>query len=377
MGVPINKSDSNSETITLENEAAISAAKKTARLSATSIRWRNWEYWSSHAFYFPMYIWGPLLALRAGHPAFFTAANPGIHTGGFGFESKYDTLMKIPEDYRPKTILASASEDFQLVLRKMQRADIHFPLICKPDVGFRGFLVRKIETEQELAAYLRKYPVDFIIQEFVWRANEFGVLYYRMPGEQKGKITSLTLKEFLSVIGDGKSTVLALVKQHPRALLQLERLRDTHAHLLHNIPAKGERVSLGTIGNHSKGTRFINGNHKIDHQLERTFDKVADQIDGFNYGRFDIKCDSLESLKRGEDITIFELNGTCSEPAHIYDPERSTYLSALRDIMWHWWLIHKIAIANRKRGAKFLPAMEMIQIIRQTLKRVKYLKSLA
>ncbi len=372
----MSKNDSHTEAISLSQDDFQGEETSPARLSAAYIRWRNWEYWPSHAFYFPMYIWGPLLALRAGHPAFFTAANPGIHTGGFGFESKYDTLMKIPEAYRPKTILASASDDFRAVLQKIQRAGIRFPLICKPDVGFRGFLVKKIETELELAAYLQTYPADFIIQEFVWRAHEFGVLYYRMPGEKHGKISSLTLKEFLSVTGDGESTVLKLVGQNPRALLQLERLRATHAHVLHDIPEKGKRVPLGVVGNHSKGTRFINGNRLIDPQLGRTFDKIADQIDGFNYGRFDLKCDSLERLRRGEGITIFELNGVCSEPAHIYDPEHSTYFGALRDIMWHWGRIAQIAVANRKRGAQFLPAMEMIRIIRQTLKRVRYLKNL-
>ncbi len=350
---------------------------QTKRPSATLIRWRNWEYWSSQAFYFPMYLWGPLLALRAGHPAFFTATNPGIYTGGFGFESKYETLLKIPAPYRPKTILVRDAESFGQVVKKMQAAGIRFPVICKPDVGFRGFLVRKIATAAELATYLKKYPVDFLIQEFVWRAGEFGVLYYRLPGEERGVITSLTIKEFLAVTGDGTSTVRALVTQHPRALLQLDRLRDTHAHLLPRIPAKGERVPLGVVGNHSKGTRFINGNHRIDRELERTFDRIARQIPGFYFGRFDIKCDRLEDLRRGENLTIFELNGVCSEPTHIYDPEKITYPGALRAIVQHWSIIAKIARTNHRRGAPYLPTRTMIRIIREGLKKMKQLRKLS
>lgn len=369
------KSDANTLALALEKSPA--KQKKSYQKLASSIRWRNWEYWSSQAFYFPMYIWGPLLALRSGHPAFFTAANPGIHTGGFGFESKYDTLMKIPASYRPKTVFVKGDDSFAVVLENIRKAGISYPLIAKPDLGFRGFLVRKIESEQELAAYLKKYPVNFIIQEFVWRAGEFGVLYYRMPGQKHGKITSLTLKEFLSVVGDGTSTVLELVERNPRALLQLDRLRDTHAHVLRDIPAKGEHVPLGVVGNHSKGTRFINGNHLIDNALVQAFDKIADQVSGFNYGRFDIKCDNLEQLKRGERITIFELNGVCSEPTHIYDPERSTYFGALRDIIWHWTLIARIARANLRRGATCIPTFQMIRIIRDGLRQVRHLQQLA
>jgi hypothetical protein len=160
-----------------------------------SIRWRNWEYWSSNKFYWFMWVWGPLLALRSRHPAFFTAANPGIYTGGFGFESKYETTMKIPAPYRPKTMLAKKDDTFDTVLHKVNEIGIIFPLIAKPDLGFRGFLVKKIDTPEALQAYLKKYPIDFILQEFVWKAGEFGVLYHRFPNQKSGNITSVTLKE--------------------------------------------------------------------------------------------------------------------------------------------------------------------------------------
>jgi hypothetical protein len=343
-------------------------------LPSASIRWRNWEYWSAQAFYFPMYVWGPILALRTGHAAFFTAANPGIATGGFGFESKYDTILKIPAAYRPKTVLARAGAAFSDVLQELQQAGIAFPLIAKPDIGFRGFLVKKIETTAELQVYLQRFPANFVLQEFVWKDQEFGVLYHRFPDQDRGAITSLTLKEFLSVIGDGQSTVLELVHRHPRALLQLDRLQLTHAAVLPTIPATNERVALDIIGNHSKGTRFINGNHLIDKQLEQTFDAIAQQIPGFYYGRFDIKCDSLEALRQGQDLIILEINGVCSEPTHIYDPESITYLGALRTILEHWTLVARISRANLRRGAKCLPAWQMIRIIRQGLKQVRTLQ---
>ncbi|HMO39557.1 MAG TPA: hypothetical protein PKC76_16255 [Saprospiraceae bacterium] len=338
---------------------------------------RRWEYWPAQAFYFPMYLWGPLLALRSGHPAFFTAANPGIHTGGFGFESKYATTLKIPAPYRPKTTLARATDDFPTVLGKIQRAGIAFPLIAKPDLGFRGFLVQKIDDETALQAYLKKFPTDFIVQELIWRAGEFGVLYHRFPGQQHGKITSVTLKEFLAVTGNGYHTVLELVQQDPRAARQLDRLYDTHATLLHTIPAAGERVPLGIIGNHSKGTRFINGNHLIDNYLEKTFDRIADQIPGFCYGRFDIKCDSWEALRRGEGIIILEVNGVCAEPTHIYDPEHISYFGAIRTILQHWDIIAQLSRANQRRGARCIPTFEMIRIIREGLRKVKRLKAIA
>lgn len=329
------------------------------------IKLRNWEYWPSQAFYYPLiphFLWQ---ALRAGHPAFFTATNPAIFTGGFGFESKYDTMVQIPAQYRPKTVLLPPSISIQEALSIIEAAAIEFPLILKPDLGFRGFLVQKVASPEVLATILEQLDIAFLAQELVLAKEEFGVFYHRFPGQASGRITSLTLKTFLEVVGDGQATVQQLMEADQRALLQLDRIQEQAPDLLTKVPQKGARIPLGMIGNHSKGTRFINGNHLIDQELTRTFDRICDQMPGICYGRFDIKCDSFEQLKQGTGIKILEINGTCSEPTHIYDQTKGTYWSALRDFAAHWTLVRKIAVANHRLGAPYLPAMRMIRTIRE------------
>lgn len=318
------------------------------------IRLLNWEYWSTFSFYWPLLFYGPVLAWRSGHPCFFTAANPSIYSGGFGLESKFLTIQKIPERFRPKTVFAPTDAEFAGIKAQIKALDIAYPLIVKPDLGYRGLLVRKIKSEQELEVFLDKYPIDFIIQEFIGYPAEFGVLYYRFPNKEKGMVTSITLKEFLKVVGNGRSTVRELVLNNARARLQLHRLETTHAHLLETVPAKGEKVSLGIIGNHAKGTTFINGNRHIDHQLIQTFDRISQELDGIHYGRFDIKCQSLEDLKRGQNLKILEINGVCSEPTHIYDPTQITYFGALGEILKHWKIIQQIALYNHQKGTPYM-----------------------
>ncbi len=325
------------------------------------IKLLNWEYWSTNAFYWPMFIYGPVLAIRARHFCFFTAANPGIKTGGLGVESKYDTIVKVPESYRPRTVLIKNGTAFEEVAKAIEMAQIGFPLIAKPDVGFRGLLVKKIANKDSLRQYLEKYKIDFLVQEYADYPVEVGVLYYRLPDEDTGSITSVTLKEFLHVSGDGQSTVHDLVLKNTRALLQLDRISKHYGHLLNTIPAKGEKIALGTVGNHCKGTRFINGNHLIDEQLIQTFDKISSQIPGFNYGRFDIRCSNMEELKSGKNFKILEINGVCSEPTHIYDPNHISYFGALKAILKHWRLIRKISTANHKLGVPYLPLKTIIR----------------
>lgn len=321
----------------------------------------NWEYWSITAFYWPLYVYFPFLALRSRHLCFFTATNPGIKSGGLGVESKFETIQKLPSALRPKTVLVKGKKGVKAALNQMASNEIYFPVIAKPDIGFRGLLVKKINNEKELEDYLKKYPIDFLIQEYIHYTVEVGVLYYRLPNQKKGHISSVTLKEFLHIVGDGKSTVEDLIYDNPRALLQLDRIRDSYNHLLATIPEKGDVVSLGVVGNHSKGTRFINGNHLIDDELIATFDKIASQIRGFYYGRFDIRCQDFHSLKAGKNFKILEVNGVGSEPTHIYDPDKISYFGALKDILKHWIIVHEIGMANHQLGIPYKPLRELLK----------------
>ncbi len=330
------------------------------KFSPFFIKLFNWEYWPSYAFYLPLMPYFLIQALRYRHLFFFTAANPGLETGGSGLESKYATLKKLPIDLYPKTLLVPPKEDFSSVTNRIKNEGITYPLIAKPDVGLRGFLVKKINSEAELRTYLQSLPIAFIIQEYIQLKNEFGVFYWRFPDEVDGRVTSITLKEFLSITGDGKSTTRQLIGENPRAKLQLKRLEKSHENLLDLVPPDGHKVSLGIIGNHSKGTHFINGNHLINDEIHQTFDRISKKIDGFHYGRFDIKCDSLEELSKGINLKILELNGVCAEPTHIYDASKSSYFGAIREIKRHWRIIHRLSYANFQRGASYDDTAEML-----------------
>lgn len=328
------------------------------------IVWTNWEYWSAVWFYLPLFPRLLYLSIRNGHPCFFTAANPGIYTGGIGLESKFVTTQKIPIAYRPKSILVGTPRMELVQLREaLEKAGIVYPLIAKPDLGFRGFLVKKIANEAELLAYLKQYTIPVILQEYLYGRKEFGVLYHRFPGRKNGRISSLTFKELLSATGDGKQSLRSLINANPRALLQLEVLEQNYAHDMETIPAAGEEFNLGIIGNHCRGARFVNGNEYIDEQMTALFDAIASEMEGFYYGRFDIKCDSIEALKRGEGVKVIEVNGVCSEPVHIYDPSKITYFQAVRELGRHWHILSNIARINHRNGVPYMSVQEMLKVL--------------
>lgn len=320
----------------------------------TRIKLRSWEYWPSKAFYYPIAPYLIWLMVKSRHMCYWSAVNPGIYTAGMGMESKFDTLQLLPEAFRPKSALLPAGISDEDIQKRIEEAGLTFPMILKPDLGFRGLLVKKVNSMTALTEGLKVHDINFIAQEYIDWPEEAGVLYHRLPGEPTGQITSVTTKEFLHVIGDGVSTVLELIKRKPRALLQLERIKERYPQYLDQIPEAGQRVPLGIVGNHAKGTRFINSNHLVDSNMIEVFDRISAQIDGFYYGRFDLKCTSLNSLFTGEGLKIIEVNGVCSEPTHIYDPKGGTYWSALKDLAKHWGIIYRIARINRQRGIPIL-----------------------
>lgn len=308
----------------------------------------HWEFWPSYMFYLPNIPYILYLAAKAKSVTFFSAANPSIKSSGNGTESKFQTLQLIPDEFKPKSILHSEVEEFKNTLKKLQIEKIQFPLIVKPDIGFRGLLVQKIANENELKNYLSTYKIDFIIQEFINYKYECGIFYMRNPKEKQGHISSITLKKFLAVIGDGISTLKELVEANKRITLYKDLIFKAHQEKLSVILNKDEELQLSVIGNHSKGTQFINGNQLISSKLKNNFDKLNIKIPGWFYGRIDLKYNDFSDVENGINFKILEINGIISEPTHIYDATNSTYFEALKSIRIHWKSLFEIATTNHK-----------------------------
>lgn len=283
--------------------------------------------------------------------------------GGMFGESKYDVLKKIPAQYVPKTIYISIPVTVSEVQTKIMDAGMNLPLIFKPDLGERGFMVKKLTTRQEIEEYLLQIKADFLIQEWIQLPLEYGVSYIKFPGEGKGKVTSVVGKEMLSITGNGKTTLQELILLQDRAKLQWNKLKYTYHERLNSIIPVGEKVELVSIGNHALGTRFINANYLINDKLSDTFNAISHHIEGFYVGRYDLRCASLKDLYEGN-IKILELNGCGAEPAHIYDPDFSL-LQALHVLVIHWNNIFKIARANRKKGLNYVSLKDALKFYRK------------
>ncbi len=316
------------------------------------IRLRSWEYWPFLVVYWPVFIYWFWLSIKAKSLLYFTASNPAIDNGGMLGESKIKILDLLPQSLKPITLYIKPNEPVELAIEAIKKSNLQYPIICKPDIGERGWKVEKTLNEEALRQYHISSEIPFLIQEYLTSPIEMGVFYYRFPNELHGRVSSIVIKEMLTVTGDGKTTLKDLILNNDRAKLQWKKLSAKFNDELNRVLNPSEKIELVPIGNHSKGCLFLNGNHLINSQLNRIFDKISSHISGFYFGRYDIKVDCLDDLYAGK-IKIMELNGAGAEPAHIYHPGFSIW-EGYRVIFHHWKVLYKISIANHQLGVPYL-----------------------
>jgi len=333
----------------------------------------NWELWPFYVLYTPI---GPVwfwYCLRSRSFWFFSSSNPTITFGGFEGESKREMYEQLPPDSHPKTIYILHDLSFDSVKKKICEAGFNYPFIVKPDVGMKGILFRKIESEDQLEKYHHRIPVEYIVQDLVEMPVEVSVFYYRHPTQQKGVITGFIQKELLEVYGDGKSTLWELICCHPRAKYRLEEMKHRHEHRLERILPEGQHFYLSYAGNHNRGARFINLAKEIDDRLLKVFDDLSHYTDKFYYGRYDIKCMSIEDLKNGENFSILEFNGCGAEPNHIYDANMKLG-KAYREILKHWKILYDISKYNHENGTPYWPFKKGRKFLKDAQRHFKMLE---
>ncbi len=316
----------------------------------------HWEFWPFGVIQLPLFFMWLWYSIREQSLFYFSASNPGILSGGMMGESKFDVLSLIPEEVKPKSIFIKFPSSKAEIETKMEEAGLKFPVIFKPDLGERGWMVRRINDTKEIEGYLAEIKTDFLIQEFVTLPLEFSVYYLRFPGEEKGIVNSITAKEFLFVVGDGKKSLEELILENDRAVLQWELLKVKFNDRLNEILTNGQRQELVSIGNHCLGTKFLNRNSLITPVLSDSFDRISKRVNGFYFGRYDLRCATLEDLEKGN-IKVMELNGCGAEPSHIYHPGASLW-KGVRDLIRHWQNIYRISSENHKHGVAYLSFQE-------------------
>ena len=303
----------------LEPQAATSGILRVITSSPTNHRPRR--RWRRNLLaYIPLVPYLAWLIIRHRSPTVFTAANPGIATGGTLGESKAATLTSVERAGGPVaefTLVAPHSDRgarVRAATRWMEETGVPFPVIVKPDVGEQGWGVALSCTRRGMERYFECMQDAVIVQRY-FPGIEAGIFYCRRPDAERGRIVSIS-----------------------------ERIHHRGARV---DPCPEEAPSI-VFGFTCQDVEYRDALNWTSPQLERALDALGRAVPGFFFGRFDVRATSVDALRRGE-FTVIELNGVLSESTQIYDPAVSL-ARACATLCRQWRVAFEIGAENRARG---------------------------
>ncbi|MFM9996446.1 MAG: alpha/beta fold hydrolase [Phycisphaerales bacterium] len=336
------------------------------------------EFWPALVMYLPLAPHFLRLSIRHRGPLVFTACNPGIPGGGgiIGESKKaiLDGIAGMDDAVLASEFIQADDNADRRAARALDAVASRpalggYPLILKPDSGYRGFAVRLARSERDVRAYFAEMTAPAIVQRYHPGPEECGILWARRPdrafennGQPAGFIFSICRKDFPVITGDGRRSLADLIHAHPRFRFQAGVFLERWARERTRVLAPGERLRLAEAGNHCQGTLFRDGADLITPALEARIGAIARRFSGgppggggpglLDIGRFDVRYESDDALREGHGLAILELNGTTGESTNIYDPERSA-LWAYRVLAAQWTLMY--ALGQQRRRAGFPP----------------------
>lgn len=265
--------------------------------------------------------------------------NPAIELSGLVDESKKEIYNLLPKNLYPETHIIYPSQS----LESQFFYDAKKKWIAKPDRGERGFGVKMILSREDLIDYHARAPREYLVQEFISGEFEAGVFFVRMPHLKDVLISSVVIKEKAVVIGNGEDSIYELCKKSERYKRQILRLIKTNKAINWNyVPLASEVYVLDEVRNHRRGALFRDGRALITKELSDAIHKIVQPIDGLNFGRIDLRCNSKQDFMQGKNISIVEVNGVTSEPGEIYDPSMSLSES-WKILRLHWFYLFQVA----------------------------------
>lgn len=237
----------------------------------------------------PVWLWH---CLRARSLWFFTPSNPTITFGGFAGGSKTQIFKQLPLGTYQAPALVTPDKSVEYAVNLLAANGFGFPVMARPDMGTSSYMNRRIDSEEQLRQYHRAMPVPYILQEATDHLVEVSVFYHRLPGSESGHITHFFQRDGV------RSTGLFTEK---------------------------------------------------DNALLRVFDNISNHSGSFFYGRFDIRCRSVQELKEGRGFCIVNFTGA---GADLHVPG-STWFQTAKTLLRHWSLLFAISKANHHQGIPY------------------------
>lgn len=330
---------------------------------ASKARKKSWQSWPWPLLYLP--VWGQYLmhAFRRMNFTFPTSINASyMQHGGLLEASKWQMYQKTPAGLMPRSfplVLGDSEAEWVQWLKERQ---LSIPVILKPDRGMRGKGIYKVHSAAEWPELKKCIAPEFnyLVQEFIDLPGEMGLFMIKRANHWQ--ISSLAFKRSSQLKGNGQQSIDELLTQCKLR----KHWRNTNYPLSYR-PKTGEQIELNGLANHRLGAVISDERARIDEKLRRRATCLAESLPGFEYGRLDIKFRDWTAFLEGKDFKIIEVNGSNSEPLHIYDL-RVGLLQAWRSLLWHHQQIFELSREHKGPALNNLQAFRLVRAYQNMMK---------
>ena len=288
------------------------------------MKWRRLtrpSLWSSAMLYLPVRLAVIFTSIRLRSLTAFASANPSFgRMGGFIGDEKGGLLEPFESDPRTCPTLrlsADATPEERIAAARAFVAAQGYPLVLKPEISEDGAGLRRVEDAASLEAALADLSEDFVLQPWLV-GREFEVVWRRAPGSAAGILMAVVEKADVTVIGDGRRTLEALILADDQAVSRAELYLHLNSRRVAGIPAAGEIVRLNASGSHGHGAAH---RHRPDLETEGLRLALTDycrRFPGLHYARLDLRVAAESGLESG-DFRVTEIGGCCHVSSVIRD----------------------------------------------------------
>ena len=255
-------------------------------------------------------------------------ANPGLEGSGLTNESKADLFNLLGPvgraHFTPFVTVRTGPPCATRPVAPWSAARLAFPVVVKPDIGRRGFGVKTVHSEQQLAEHSGKYPSRRapLIQRYAEGPCEAGC---SICACRRRRIRTDPVAHHQALSGGRRrryDTLRELILRDTGPAISPGRISSAIAGISTRDPA-GRALQLVSVGNHVRGAAFEDGSSHITPAMEQVFDTIVGRGAGLLRRSFDVRYAAVDALKRGEELMIVEYNGAGGEPTAYLGPRTS------------------------------------------------------
>ena len=289
------------------------------------MKWRRLtrpSLWSSPALYLPVRLMVVLVSLRLRSLTAFASANPGFgRMGGFIGDEKGALLEPFEADLRTCPTLRLPLGESPAERRRQAEAfaSAHgYPIILKPEVSEEGAGLRRIADTAALLAAVESQSEDILLQPCLG-GREFEVVWRRAPGSGNGMLMAVVEKGDVTVIGDGRRTLEALILADDQAVGRAELYLHLNSRHVAEVPTAGEIITLNASGSHAHGATHRHRPELMTTGLRDSLTAYCRRFPGLHYARLDLRVASEADLEAGR-FRVTEVGGCCHVSSVMRDP---------------------------------------------------------